>query len=70
MTSAPIRALNERAAAYVRNGMSIEDAIKQTVQDYIVQLRGTGYRILSVEEIERHNDPTHFFEASSTSHEK
>jgi hypothetical protein len=62
MTSAPIRDMNERAAAYVRNGMSIEAAIQQTVQDYIAQLRGTGYRILSVEEIERHNDPTHFFE--------
>jgi hypothetical protein len=33
--------------------MSIEAAIKQTVADYIVQLRGTGYRILSVEEIEQ-----------------
>jgi transposase len=53
MTSAPIRDMNERAAAYVRNGMSIEDAIKQTVQDYITQLRGTGYRILSMEEIEQ-----------------
>jgi hypothetical protein len=62
MTSAPIRDMNERAAAYVRNGMSIEDAIRQTVQDYVTQLRGTGYRILSVEEIERHNS-NKFFEA-------
>jgi hypothetical protein len=66
MKDAPIREMNERATSYHRQGLSIEAAIKQTVADYMSQLRGTGYRILSEEEIKRHNDPTHFFEALRT----
>jgi hypothetical protein len=62
MKDAPIREMNERATAYARQGMSIEAAIKQTVADYMGQLRGTGYKILSEGEIKRHNE-LKFFEA-------
>jgi hypothetical protein len=67
MKDAPIREMNERATSYHRQGLSIEAAIKQTVADYIGQLRGTGYRILSEEEIkrdlDRHYSTADFFEA-------
>jgi hypothetical protein len=47
--------LNERAVAYARQGLSIEDAIRQAVIDYRGHLKGAGYRILSEDEIERHS---------------
>ena len=50
-----IEELNDSAADYVRSGMSIDDAIQQAVIDHLPLLRGRGYRILSVEEIERSN---------------
>ena len=56
-----IRELNERATAYARHGMSVEAAIKQAVVDYVGQLKGVGYKILSEEEIKRHNN-NKFFE--------
>lgn len=54
--------MNERATAYCRNGMSVEAAIKQTVTDYVGQLKGVRYKILSEEEIKQHNE-NKFFEA-------
>jgi hypothetical protein len=67
MNDAPIREMNERATSYCRQGLSIKAAIKQTVVDYMGQLRGTGYKILSEEEIKRDLDRRYstadFFEA-------
>jgi hypothetical protein len=67
MKDAPIREMNERATSYCRQGLSIEAAIKQTVADYMSQLKGTCYKILSEEEIKRDLDrrynPSEFFEA-------
>jgi hypothetical protein len=57
-----IRELNERATAYVRNGMGIEAAIKQAVTDWKHHLAGVGYKILSVDEIEKNGGLT-FFES-------
>jgi hypothetical protein len=57
-----VRELNDRATAYCRSGMSIEAAIKQSVTDYAGQLKGVGYKILSEEEVNRHNE-NKFFEA-------
>jgi hypothetical protein len=41
--------------------MSIDDAIKQAVTDFVHHLKGVGYKILSEEEIKRHNE-LKFFE--------
>ena len=57
-----IREMNERATAYLKHGLNIEDAIKQTVTDFLPQLRGVGYKILSLEEIERHHQQKFFEE--------
>lgn len=52
--------LNERARGYVRSGMTIDDAIRQAVVDWIRYVSGVGYRTLSEAEIEQ-NDKTVFF---------
>ena len=59
--TAPIREMNERTTDYVRSGLTVDAAIKQTVADYVGQLAGTGYKILSSEEIQQNNN-TKFFE--------
>jgi hypothetical protein len=56
-----VKELNDRAVAYRRQGMSIDDAIKQAVTDFVHHLKGVGYKILSEEEIKRHNE-LKFFE--------
>jgi hypothetical protein len=48
-----VHEMNERAAAYARQGLSIDAAIRQAVIDYVSQLKGVGYKILSYEDIER-----------------
>jgi hypothetical protein len=55
-----VRELNQRAYEYVRNGMSIEAAIKQAVTDWKGHLAGVGYKILSVDEIEKNGGLTFF----------
>ena len=54
--------LNDRASGYCKNGMGIEFAIEQAVKDWAPYLRGVGYRILSLEEIQL-NGSTKFFES-------
>jgi hypothetical protein len=48
-----VNEMNERAISYVRQGLSIDAAIQQAVTDYVSQLKGVVYKIMSYEDIER-----------------